>query len=204
MPTILNVLARAYHRDLPGIIRATLNDSGISDEVINRRILGWDGEHVTIPIWNRAGSRVAFMEHWHADRIGKPVNEVAPVELYPWSLLGPVPKKVYIAEGIQEALILESQGFGTVTATGTGRVFKARDWGSVLGRVKRVVLAYPAGEQPARRKGELSRSKLIKLATRSLPHAKRLRWPSESAGSAFSYFVEAKHDQSDFKQLPLV
>lgn len=204
MPTILNALARAYHRDLPGIIRATLNDSGISDEVINHRMLGWDGEHITVPVWNRAGSRVAFMEHWHADRVGKPANEVSPIELYPWPLLDPIPNRVYIAEGTHEALILESQGFAAVTATGTGRVFKTRDWGPVLGRVKRVVLAYPAGEQPARRKDELSRSKVIELAKRSLPHAKHLQWPSESAGSAFSYFVKAKHDRSDFKQLPLV
>jgi hypothetical protein len=42
-----------YHKALPGRIRRYLNERGISDLLIDFHLLGWNGQRITIPIFNR-------------------------------------------------------------------------------------------------------------------------------------------------------
>src|SRR2546427_9006252 len=55
-------LAQEYHRHLPQRIRNYLHEArGISDPVIGRHLLGWNGSRITIPIFDRHG-RLAFFK----------------------------------------------------------------------------------------------------------------------------------------------
>jgi hypothetical protein len=51
----LYYLAAEFHRELPNRIRRYLHTRGIPDEIINRRLLGWNGWCITIPVFNRNG-----------------------------------------------------------------------------------------------------------------------------------------------------
>ena len=53
-------LATNYHKALPGRIRRYLNERGISDILIDFHLLGWNGNRITIPIFNRDGELVFF------------------------------------------------------------------------------------------------------------------------------------------------
>src|SRR3989442_8051850 len=55
-------LAREYHRSLPPHVREYLQQArGISSEVIDLHLLGWNGSRITIPIFDREG-RFAFFK----------------------------------------------------------------------------------------------------------------------------------------------
>ena len=55
-------LARKFHYDLPDRIRQYLNARGISDELIEKHLLGWNGWRITIPIFDRAGNLAFFKQ----------------------------------------------------------------------------------------------------------------------------------------------
>ncbi|MCH7665254.1 MAG: hypothetical protein IH936_04910 [Acidobacteria bacterium] len=95
--------ARGYAEALPGIIRATLMDHGVSSTVVDDRLIGWDGNYITVPVRGRAG-RIVFFERWDAAGIGKPVDDLEYVELFGWDVLERKPSRLVIAEGIHEAL----------------------------------------------------------------------------------------------------
>lgn len=60
MRTSLFQQAHAYHTDMPGIIRATLNDYGLADGLIDLHLIGWDGRRVTKPLFDCDGRVVAI------------------------------------------------------------------------------------------------------------------------------------------------
>ena len=55
MKTSLLDQALEYHHQLPGIIRATLNDYGLDDLHIDIHLLGWDGKGITRPLFDYEG-----------------------------------------------------------------------------------------------------------------------------------------------------
>ena len=60
MPADLLARSAAYHRSLPERLRGYLNGRGISDAVVDLHQLGWDGNRITIPIFDRTGVIVFF------------------------------------------------------------------------------------------------------------------------------------------------
>jgi hypothetical protein len=62
--------AHVYHADMPGIIRATLNDFGLADEAIDLHLIGWDGRRVTKPLFDCDG-RVVNIERYELAAGGK-------------------------------------------------------------------------------------------------------------------------------------
>ena len=49
-----------FSQPLPPDVRAYLNHRGIADNTIARFGLGWNGERITIPIWDRDGTLAFF------------------------------------------------------------------------------------------------------------------------------------------------
>src|ERR1035438_9657459 len=49
------------HENLAPRLRRYLNERGICDEVIDKHLLGWNGQRITIPITDREGA-VAFFK----------------------------------------------------------------------------------------------------------------------------------------------
>lgn len=186
-----NKQAEAWHGALPGIVRAFLLDHGVSDEVIDRNLLGWDGEHITVPIRNCRG-RVVFFERWHSNSIGKPNEPEVTVELLGRDVLKNSPEQVVIAEGILEALVLQSAGFAAVSASGSGRYFKAREWAGYFRDIPSVLVAFKNGPHRERQKWKLDRDGVAEKILALVRQAKRVDWPLDLGlgAGAFEFFVQ--------------
>ncbi len=201
MYTDFEEVAVEYAAALPGIVRATLVDRGISEDVIWQRQIGWDGEYIAVPVRDRSG-RVVFFERWNGSGLCQPIESLGTVELYLWDALATAPRRLFLAEGIHEALVFESNGLPAVAATGSGLFFKAREWGPALSSVPELVVAYRRGEKRPRRSFLLGRSELVGEVRKALPKARMLMWPEEvGAGGAFDFFVGLQRTASDFEAL---
>lgn len=202
MHQTLEDTAEKYHHRLPGIVRASLVDEGISSDVIDRREIGWDGHYVTVPVRDER-SLVVFIERLDPNSM-EPISAPGEhVELFPWSMLDCPGSHVFLVEGIRESLILESQGLRTITATGTGRIFKERDWGEAFRSIPELVVAYRRGNHHDRRRFLPTRRELIRKINRAVPHARLLEWPREVGqnGGAYDFFVRLGRSRNDFETL---
>lgn len=193
----LLALATRLHRRIPGLIRAALRDAGISDAVVNRRLIGWHGKQVVVPVQDRYGT-VLFFERWKSPdeakgRLGVPAA-FRVVDLYPWPGLRDTPVHVVVCQGVLEALVLESQGFTAITATGTGTVFKKREWAPAIVAVPFVFIAYHKG-----REGDVLAYRL----QQAVPHARRVGWPDGIADGqgVVDFFVRLRKSPEDFREL---
>src|SRR5207244_2640258 len=109
-------LAREYHRNLPAHVREYLQQArGISPEVIDRHLLGWNGSRITIPILNRAVQFIFFkLAKGPNDQTDSPKMLGTPgarAELYGWERVLDNPEQIIICEGEFDRLVLESLGF---------------------------------------------------------------------------------------------
>lgn len=203
MSTSFDRDARRFHAALPSLLRAALLDLGLSNAVIERRALGFDGRFLTVPVVDPSG--VAFLiERWVLTR--RDVVRVQPLgatELFGWDTLRRAQGRVVFAEGTLEALVLESHGIDAVAATGTGLFFKARAWSPAFSRARHVVVALRRGDRAPRRKGQLRRSELRQRIVETLPHAEALAWPQETGrgGGARAFFVRRGKARGDFERL---
>jgi len=82
-------LAQEYHRNLPQRIRSYLqNERGISDAVIDRYLLGWNGSRITIPVFDSRGDFAFFkLARDPEDKTDSPKMLATPgahAELYDW------------------------------------------------------------------------------------------------------------------------
>ena len=123
-------LAQEYHRVLPQRIRDYLREvRGISDAVIDRYFLGWNGSRITIPIFDRQGESAFFkLAKDPEDKSHSPkmlAISGAHAALYGWERVLACPEQIIICEGEFDRLVLESHGFAAVTSTGGAVTFTA-------------------------------------------------------------------------------
>jgi hypothetical protein len=184
--------AGAYHRNLPPELWFDLENQGIPAAVIHSRLIGWDGEHVTIPVFSR-DRKVLCFEYAALDESGRLM--VLPQDrpyLYGESILNLNPQEVVLTEGVIESLILSGQGFNALSATGDGLSFRT-EWAPVLGKIPNVVLCFKRG----------SESIQAALGIRELvPQARIVTLPPEvGQGGLYEFFVELEATAADFRQL---
>ena len=124
-------LAQRYHDAMPIRIREYLNHRGIIDDAIDLHLLGWNGERITIPIFDR-DARLAFfklakdpLDRGQGPKMLVPGGTSA--ELYGWERLRGKPPRIVICEGEFDRLALESRGIAAVTSTGGAGVFR-KEW----------------------------------------------------------------------------
>src|SRR5436309_10955920 len=149
----LAALAANYHKALPGRIRQYLNNRGITDLLIDCHLLGWNGNRITIPIFNREGE-VAFFKFARdpEDKVPGPKMLASPgsyVELYGWEEVLKSPSQIIICEGEFDRLVLEVQGFIAVTSTGGAAVFR-REWAAEFQTIPSVYVCYDLDEAGTR------------------------------------------------------
>src|SRR5437879_6522235 len=164
-------LAQEYHRHLPQRIRNYLHEArGISDPVIGRHLLGWNGSRITIPIFDRHG-RLAFFklakdpEH-KTDSPKMLATPGAHAELYGWERVLSKPEQIIICEGEFDRLVLESRGFAAVTSTGGAATFRA-EWAELLRGIPSIYMCFDsdaAGRTGAERVAQLiPRARIVRL-----------------------------------------
>jgi DNA primase len=197
MPTD-SALVKQYHLNLPERIWDYLHDQrGISDVVIDLHLLGWNGNRITIPVFNRAGA-VAFFKLAKdpEDKSDSPKMLATPgahAELYGWERVLANPERIIICEGEFDCLVLESQGFSAVTSTGGALTFRA-EWAEDFHDIPDVYICYDndtAGQQGGERVAQL------------IPHARIVRLPGEvgEGGDVTDYFVRLKKSRQEFEKL---
>src|SRR5436309_3549414 len=183
------------HRNLPPDFWLDLESQDISAAVIHSRLIGWDGEHVTIPIFSRDRKVIGF-EYATFDENGRLVTmpeERPGTYLYGEPVLNLNPQEIVLTEGVAESLILSSQGFNALSATGDGLLFRT-EWAVPLRKVPNVFLCFKRA----------SESIQAALGIRELlPQARIVTLPPEvgQGGGLFEFFVELEATEENFRQL---
>ena len=190
-------VAIQYHDALPKRIRQYLNSRGISDEIIDSNILGWNGWRITIPIYNQQGEVTFF-------RLAKDPDDKRPapkmqssrgssVELYGWDEVLKRPSHIIICEGEFDRLVLQAQGFAAVTSTGGAATFRPQ-WADELRKIENVYICFDrdnAGKNGAQ------------VVAFMIPQAKLVMLPEEvgQGGDVTDFFVHLKRSREDFLRL---
>ncbi len=190
-------LASQYHDAMPERIRSYLHARGISDAAIDTHLLGWDGERITIPIFDQEG-RIAFFKlakDPEDPRAGPKMLTPAgqSPELYGWERLRVKSPRIVICEGEFDRLVLESQGLAAVTSTGGAGVFRA-EWTEAFAEIPDVYVCLDRDE--AGRRG-------AERVARLIPHAKIVELPEEvgPGGDVTDFFVRLGRTREDFLRL---
>ncbi|MBP7146438.1 MAG: toprim domain-containing protein [Acidobacteria bacterium] len=189
-------LARQYHGQMPPRIRAYLNARGITDDVIARFLLGFDGERITIPVFDRECDFAFFRYARDPERPWGPKMRSQPgawAELYGWEHVREDQERLVVCEGEFDRLVLEGRGIAAVTGTGGALVFLP-EWAEALRSVPNLYVCYDhdaAGRAGARRVASL------------LPHARVVQLPDELGlrGDVTDFFVKLKRTREDFLAL---
>src|SRR5439155_13035443 len=190
-------LASKFHDNLPDQIRQYLNARGISDEAIEKHLVGWNGWRITIPIFNREGELAFFKQAKDPeDKSDSPKMIAWPrgaAELYGWEHIKNRAAQVIICEGEFDRLLLESNGFQAVTSTGGAKTFR-QGWADELKSVAEIYICFDNDE--AGRNGALRVGRMI-------PHAKIVELPSEvgDGGDVTDFFAGLGHSREDFLKL---
>jgi DNA primase len=191
-------LASQYHRSLPLHVREYLERGrGISAEVIDHHLLGWNDWRITIPIFNREGQFAFFkLAKGPDDQTDSPKMLATPgahAELYGWDRVLANPERIIICEGEFDRLVLETQGFAAVTSTGGALTFRP-EWAEAFREIPKVYVCYDndtAGRTGATRVAQL------------IPHSRIVRLPEEvgEGGDVTDYFVRLGKSREEFEKL---
>jgi DNA primase len=193
----LREAALLCHERLTPRLRCYLNERGIQDDVIDKHLLGWNGQRITIPITDREGMVVFFkLAKDPADTSASPKMLCTPgtrAELYGWEQVLARPERIIICEGEFDRLVLESQGFAAVTSTAGAITFR-REWSAYFAAIPSVYICFDhdeAGGYGAHRVAQM------------IPHAQLVQLPDDvgDAGDITDFFVRLGSSLDDFKRL---
>jgi DNA primase len=189
--------ARFFNQQLPERISDYLNKRGISNEQIDKHLLGWNGYRITIPIFSRSGE-LAFFKYAKDPEDKNPAPKMfattgAYAELYGWENLINKTSPVVICEGEFDRLVLETQGIPAVTST-AGAVTFRKEWADEFATISDVYICFDRDE--AGQRGTLRVGGLI-------PHAKIITLPVEvgEGGDVTDFFVRLGKTKEDFLDL---
>ncbi len=175
--------AVALHKHLSETEWLLLREAGIPAAVAHERLLGWDGRHLTIPVFSY-DRKVLFFERavcGENDLLELVPQKRGRVELYGVHLLRSAPSRVILTEGISDSLVLAGQSFAALSATGDGRSFK-EEWVPLLRGVREVFVCFKRGDESLRRAEEIAAL---------IPQATMVHLPEEVGenGGAGDFFI---------------
>lgn len=154
-PAIDPALPVTYHNALmqsTGVIRDVLREKrGMTDETLSRFLIGWDGERITIPIYDEFSDLVNIRRYkWNSyedsakminyeDQIGNAYGEdrVYGIE----HLFDESCEALIWCEGEWDRLICEQIGFAACTTTAGAGNFRA-EWLKLISKKKRLYICY--------------------------------------------------------------
>ena len=209
-PDIEPGLAQHYHNalmNLTGPIREVLRDRrGISDETLKIFKLGWDGERITIPIYDEYNVLVNFRRYkWNStndqwkvlnyiDEYGNAYGEVRIFGLD--RVLDDSVDYVVWCEGEMDRICGEQYGFPLACATSGAGTWKA-DWTRLFRGKKRVYIMQDNDEA-----GRNATKKLCDKLYRVV-EVLVVNWPDDfpDKGDITDFFIKSKQTADDFKRL---
>lgn len=203
-------LVSEYHQalmNLTGPIRDVLRERrGFTDETLVRFQLGWDGERVTIPIYDEFNTLVNFRRYkWNSnedqwkllnfvDDLGNTYGEVRIFGME--NLVNEDIEEVVWSEGETDRILAEQYGFPTACPTSGAGSWKP-EWARFFRNKKRVYIAQDNDEA-----GRNAAKKIAKKLSRvTEPYI--VQWPDEfpHKGDITDYFMKAKLTKDDFRKL---
>lgn len=209
-PEIEPGLAQQYHRALLGLtgpIREVLRSRrGLTDETLKRFRLGWDGDRVTIPIYDEFNCLVNFRRYkWNStDDQWKVLNYVdeydnayGEVRIFGMDrVLDETVDYLVWAEGEMDRIIAEQNGFPTACATSGAGTWKP-EWTRLIKNKKRLYLAQDNDEA-----GRNATRKLCEKLYRIID-VYVVNWPEDfpPKGDITDFFVKCNQTAADFQVL---
>lgn len=166
---------------LPPRIRDWLNARGITDEVIARRELSYDGR-IVIPVFNTEGDFIFNKYRRDPEETDGPkytYDKGAVSTLYAIDNIVP---GVIICEGELDVLALESRGFPAVSSTGGAGTFRP-EWAEHFSKVEDIYMVFDNDKA-----GNEGRMRVARI----LPRAKNVPLPANIGehGDITDYFVK--------------
>jgi hypothetical protein len=174
-------------------------ERGLTDETITKWKLGWDGERITIPVFDLDGNLVNIRRYLpHAK--GRKQKMIGYRQGYNKARLFPVKnldksEDIIFCEGEMDCIILNQEGFNALTVT-SGAGTWSPEW-TILFKGKRVIMCLDndlAGREGTQRVAGI----LAKVASVYV-----VKWPSNlpEKGDVTDYFVNLGHTRDDFQQI---
>jgi len=165
------VRAEKFHNFLPEEIRNYLKGRGIPATIIERHLLGWNGERITIPVFSPNRKVLGFRYAKSPTDISDAPEVISDPDLGPQlygaEVLARKPYRVVICDGEFNRLVLEANDFTAVASTGGSDVF-LEEWLPYFTSVKHVYVCFNrdrAGEAAAKRvQAMLPRARIVKLS----------------------------------------
>lgn len=208
-PAIDPALPARYHQALmasTGVVRDVLRDKrGIKDETLKRFLIGWDGERVTIPIYDEFSELVNIRRYkWNSyEDSSKMINYEDPVgNAYGEDRIFGIehlfdkdcPKLIW-CEGEWDRIVAEQAGFPACTATAGAGNFKT-EWFRLLQQKEAVFICYDnddAGKRATEYMVENLRSSQVKLYI--------MKWPDtfKEKGDITDALVEVGYTPKQFR-----
>lgn len=190
-------IAERYHRFMPDEIRQYIKGRGVPATFIDRQLLGWNGERVTIPIFGRSLNEVRGFRYAKVPDDAFATPEIssdpdAKPDIYGWETLAREPHRIVICDDEFDRLVLEARGFPAVALTGGPGTF-APEWAAHFQPIPHVFICF-------RRTAESEA--LARDVQRMLPKARLVRLPAEAGdGTITDFFVGLQRTQLDFEVL---
>lgn len=209
-PDIDPGLVAHYHNALMGLkgsIRDVLRTKrGLTDETLKHAQLGWDGERVTIPIYDEYNTLANFRRYkWNSTDNKKKVinytdefnNTYGEVRIYGIDRLvdDSVPYIVW-TEGEMDRIINEQHGFPSACPTSGAGTWKP-EWGKLFRNKKRVYLAQDNDEA-----GRIATQKLCEKLYR-IVDVYIIQWPEDfpTKGDITDFYTTCGQTTEDFQRL---
>lgn len=149
--------ALRYHRKLPKRLWRYLRSQGFADSLVHSRLLGYDGKHITVPVFDERRELI-FFEYLSDHGLGpiQVVEHTRPYEsfLYGFDTLETRPSRVVLVRDVWDRLVLLSRGIPAVGIIGDSREFR-EEWSSAFQGIE-VVIVFPRGGSSYREAQDLA------------------------------------------------
>lgn len=204
-------LVAHYHSALmalTGPLRDILKERrGFTDQTLRRFQLGWNGERVTIPIYDEFNTLVNFRlykwnsdnDQWkllnYVDELGNTYGEVRIFGIE--NLVNPEIEEIVWSEGETDRIINEQYGFPTACPTSGAGSWK-NEWSRYFKGKKRVYIAQDNDDA-----GRMAAAKIAEKLVRVVPEVYIVEWPEDylQKGDITDWYVKCKYTAEDFRQL---
>ncbi|HJP59866.1 MAG TPA: CHC2 zinc finger domain-containing protein [Gemmatimonadaceae bacterium] len=196
-PNIRREIAERFHRALPDAIRTYLKGRGIPATFIERQLLGWNSDRITIPVFGRDREVLGFRYAKGPDDASDSAEMISELglgtELYGWEALMRNPQRIVICAREFDRLVLEANGFPAVASTGGPDVF-LDEWVPYFAPVKQVYICFDR---------DLRGAAAAKKVQRLLPHARIVTLSPQVGlkGGVTEFFVGLQRRKIDFEVL---
>lgn len=209
-PDIETGLVSQYHQalmNLTGPIRQMLRERrGLTDDTIKKFQLGWDGERITIPIYDEYNTLVNFRRYkWNSDNdqwkvinyVDELNNTYGEVRIFGIDrLVDDTIDYIVWAEGEMDRITAEQNDFCAATPTSGAGTWRP-EWSKYFRSKKRVYLCND-NDEAGRKANEKLCEKLYRVVD-----VYTINWPEDFPvkGDITDFFTKCKQTKEDFQKL---